>query len=147
LPRARGDALSLGSRQKKTPGRGPALLTSSYSLPAIAADADAHADAGGANADARARFIITAVGAALVIALARCIVVGVAHDDAGAATAAIAVAVFVADHPDLLHQIGVGIPLRNVDVRRLGGADGKRRGASQQRDCECLHHSSSRKPK
>src|SRR5438270_13922300 len=105
-----------------------------HQLPAVA-NADADADARRPNADAGARTIVpVAIGAALVIALARHGVVGISHDDARAATAAIAVARVIADESHFLNELGAGVFAGRVDVgglcaaRRSQGPDAGQQG-------------------
>src|SRR5262249_13358022 len=119
--------------KRKNAGQVPGA--SSYHVGSVAIAADAHADAGRADADARARPLIqvaTAIGAALAVALARRVIVGIGDDHAPAAADAIATTAFVADHPDLLHQIRVCIFARDVDVCCPGAAGGERGRSSQQ---------------
>src|SRR5262249_59119487 len=84
--------------------------------------------------------VIAAIGAALIVAVARIVVVGIAHDHAGAAAGPVAVAILVADQADLLYQVGVGVSLRDVDVRCPGAAGRQCSRAREQCDCECLHN-------
>src|SRR6185295_13032740 len=103
----------------------------------VAAGADADADAGGAEADTAAIFI----AAALDIALARRVTVGVAlaNDDAAFAAFAPAAAVFVADHAD-----GLDVAVRGH--RRIDGERCSRSGGGEERcranratECEFVH--------
>src|SRR6266702_3160641 len=119
---------------------GPAVIP--CRLPAVAVDTDAHAAAGCANADAAARAVVpVAIGATLVIAVARHGGIGVAHDHARAATGAIAIAGVIADEPDLLNEIGAGVFAGRVEIGGLrAGGRGQRADARQQRNRECPHH-------
>src|SRR6185295_18643283 len=100
-----------------------------YVLPART-DADTDPHAGRANADADTRAVIV-IAAALDVALARRVAVGILYDHAARAALAPATAVFVADHADVLDAI---VGHRHDAV----GERGRRRGGGEQRACaEC----------
>src|SRR6267143_2886134 len=112
----------------------------SIALPAIVADADAYTDAGSSEANSRPRPIIpVAVAAALDVAFARRIIVGIFDNDAAAALGAITAPALVADQANLLDKFRVRILVAGIDVSGICAARKQRYSARQERNREFPH--------